>query len=509
MDTFFATLLLKKVSKAGIHEAANWHRSRNRPDHYPMKKELTWVADEKRKSGGRWRKKHRGETFWFSDIEGKSDRAGYKRAIEAFKIWRAKIDLQKQQNKPHQDDYNEAIGLRKDMLAWLATEQDPDPIRVRLLAEVKTLEAEFAKPKPRPLTETGIILDPIHRSVMSMEDVMAWLERLDSLRQHQRWTRNSATDNTLDGHIGDFLAMQLTRARSGQIKVTTYKGYKERTGYFRRWLQDNSRTEITAKAVTAYNNHLLMLIGKGDITEQHGASLFSQARSVIRWLWRHGACELPNNLDDSLLTIQVTLKEIAPFTNDELQVIWTNASERTKLYALLMLNCGMLPTDIAELRASEYDGQKITRRRTKTGKRTTSGRGKNVPVVSWKLWDETRRLLDKHRTHGEEFLLHNEDGGKLVRNVIKDDGEVSSVDNIDCAWDRLVVKMKKKGVIVRPLANLRKTGPSKLEEHSDFGRYAQFFLGQAPDSMTESRYAKPSQDVFDRALTWLGQQFGF
>lgn len=474
-----------------------------------MKRELTWVDDEKRKAGGRWRKKYRGELFWFSDIEGKSDRAGYKRAIEAFKIWRAEIDLQKEQNKPHQVEYNEAIGLRKDMLAWLATEQDPDPIRVRLLAELKTLEAEFAKPKPRPITEIGFPSDPISRTVMSMEDILIWLSRLESLRLHQRWTRQSATDNTLDGHIGDFLAMQLTRARSGQIKVSTYRGYKERTEYFRRWLQDNSRSEITSKVVTAYNNHLLMLIGKGDITEQYGASLFSQARSVIRWLWRHGACELPNNLDDPLLTIQVTLKEIAPFEKDELQVIWENASERTKLYALLMLNCGMLPTDIADLRSSEYDGRKITRRRTKTGKRTTSGRGKNVPVVSWLLWDETRQLLDKHRTHGEEFLLLNADGGKLVRNVIKDDGEVSSVDNIDCAWDRLVVKMKKRGVIVRPLANLRKTGPCKLEEHSDFGRYAQFFLGQAPDSMTESRYAKPSPEIFDRAMSWLGEQFGF
>lgn len=65
-----------------------------------MKKELTWVDDTKRKAGGRWRKKYRGESFWFSDIEGKSDRAGYRRAIDAFKIWRAEIDLQKEQNKP-------------------------------------------------------------------------------------------------------------------------------------------------------------------------------------------------------------------------------------------------------------------------------------------------------------------------------------------------------------------------------------------------------------------------
>lgn len=325
-----------------------------------MKIKLTWQADAKRRAGGRWRKKYKGAVFFFADIAGKSDREGYKRAVEAFKQFRAEIDLKREQNKPHQDDYQQAIGLRQEMLTWLATEQDPDPIRTRLLEEVKLLEAEFAKPKPRPITETGILLDPIHRSVMPMEDMMSWLERLESLRQHQRWTRSQASANTLDGHIGEYIALQKKRAESKQIKIRTYKAYQERTEYFRNWLRDDSRNEITARVVTAYHSHLLDLIAKGDMAEQYGASLFSQARTVIRWLWRHGACELPNNLDDALLSIQVTLKEIVPFTKDELQVIWDNASERTRLYALLMLNCGMLPSDIAELRAAEYDGHRIT-----------------------------------------------------------------------------------------------------------------------------------------------------
>ena len=474
-----------------------------------MKIKLTWQADDKRRAGGRWRKKYKGEVFFFAEITGKSDREGHKQAVEAFRSWRAGIDLKQQQNKPHQDDYRQAIALRQDMLAWLATEQEPDPIRTRLLEEVKALEIEFAKPKPRPITDTGIVLDPIHRSLMSMEDMMRWLERLESLRQHQRWTRNQATDDTLDGHIGEFLAVQLGRAKSGQIKVRTYKSYLERSEYFRKWLREASRIEITARVVTAYHSHLLGLIAKAEMSEQYGASLFSQARSVVRWLWRHGACELPNNLDDPLLTIQVTLKEIAPFTESELKVIWDNASERTKLYALLMLNCGMLPSDIAELRATEYDGQRITRRRTKTGKQTTTGRGQNVPVVSWPLWGETRRLLDNHRSGKGEFLLLNDEGGQLLRSKLKDDGSVSFINNIDSAWDRLVEKMEKRNVPIRPLANLRKTGPSKLEEHAEYGRYAQYFLGQAPDSMTESRYAKPSPDVFCRAVSWLGQQFGF
>lgn len=475
-----------------------------------MKTELTWVADAKRKAGGRWRKKYRGEIFWYSEIEGKSDRAGYKRAVEAFKTWRAKIDLKLEAEKPYQKDYRMAIQLRQDMLGWLAAEQDPDPIRNRLLDELKQLEAEFAKAKPRPIKEIGILTDPIDRSVMSMSDVMEWMDRLGSLRTFHRWTNTEPKNNTLDGHIGEFVTVQMSRSIAGQINATTFKGYQERTQYFRNWLTTNGHQEISPRIVSGFNSHLLTLIGTGAITEQYGASLFSQAKAVVRWLWRNDLCELPKNLDDPMLHIEVALKEITPFSNDELQVIWDNASERTRLYALLMLNCGMLPTDISELKPSEYDGRRITRRRTKTGKQTTSGRGQNVPIVSWMLWDETRTLLDKHRSSDRTHLLLNQDGGVLHRSTLNPDTKkVSIVDNIDSAWGRMAVKMEKRGIVVRPLAYLRKTGPSKLEEHDSYGRYSQFFLGQAPDTMTEGRYAKPSQDVFDKAVIWLGEQFGF
>lgn len=474
-----------------------------------MKKELTWVADPRRSAGGRWRKKYKGQLFWFSDIQGKSDRAGYQRAVQALTEWRATIDLHQEQNKPHQDHYHEAIALRKDMLTWLAMEQDPDPIRNRLLAEAKALDTELSKNIPRPISETGIFLDPIHRTLMPMSEMLTWLDRLESLRQHQRWTKHAAADNTLDGHIADYLSLQLKRAQSGQITTLTYKGYRDRTEHFRKWLTANSTNRVTPKTVTSYHAHLLNLIDTGTLSEQHGSTLFGQARSVIRWLYRNGACELPNNLDDPLLTIQVTLKEIEPFTQHELTVVWDNASDRTKLYALLMLNCGMQPADIAALRASEYDGSTITRRRTKTGRRTTSGRGKKVPVVSWHLWEETRRLLDKFRTHNNPLLLLNDNGQPLIRSTLKDDASVSTTNNVDSAWDRLVERARKKGLVIRPLTHLRKTGSSKLEEHLEFGRFSQYFLGHAPGSMTESRYAKPSPANFTRAVIWLGQQFGF
>lgn len=190
-----------------------------------MKIELTWAADDKRRAGGRWRKKYRGEIFFYSEIEGKSDREGKRQAIEAFKVWRAQIDLKNEKEKPNQDEYTEAIRMRKDMLEWLAVEQDPDPIRHRLLSELKTIEAEFAKPKPRPISAIGLTCDPIPRAIMNMGEILVWMSRLESLREHHRWLRSQMAGSTLDEHIGEYLAVQLRRAKSGQIKIRTYKTY--------------------------------------------------------------------------------------------------------------------------------------------------------------------------------------------------------------------------------------------------------------------------------------------
>ena len=66
-------------------------------------------------------------------------------------------------------------------------------------------------------------------------------------------------------------------------------------------------------------------------------------------------------------------------------------SDKTKLYLLLMLNCGMYQNDIAELLDEEVNWKNgtITRARSKT-------RDRNGPVVTYKLWPETFALLKKH-----------------------------------------------------------------------------------------------------------------
>jgi integrase len=367
------------------------------------------------------------------------------------------------------------------------------------------LETEFSKPKPKDVNATGVLLDPLHRSHMSMDDILAWLDRLESLRLYKQATLAS-TDDSLQEQISDYLETQRKRAKLGQIKMSTFKAYQERTEPFQNWLKINNRTQINTAVVRDYQTYIVEEISESRISEQWGCHLRKQANSVIHYLARNELCTLPANLNDPVLTIQVADKEITPLSDAEIKIILNNSPERTKLYALLMLNCGMLPTDIADLKQTEYNGTHITRKRSKTGKKK-KGKKNQVPTVSWKLWNSTRQLLDKYRSDHAEYLLLNQGGQPLMKKAIRKDGKVSITSNIKSCWSRLQKKMKRKGIIVRPLEQLRKTGACKLEDNIAYARYSQFFLGQAPSGITEKRYAPPSKQIFDEAMTWLGQQF--
>ena len=148
--------------------------------------------------------------------------------------------------------------------------------------------------------------------------------------------------------------------------------------------------------------------------------------------------------------------EIETFTVDEVRALLAACdgfSERTKLYLLLMLNCGMYQNDIAELRQDEVNWSKgtLTRARSKT-------RERNGPVVTYKLWPETFALLKKHRAGGE-LALTTDEGNPLVKYWLED-GKMRRYDAIQSAWTRLAEKMG--GKIRLGMKHLRKTSATML-----------------------------------------------
>ncbi|HUV66489.1 MAG TPA: hypothetical protein VMW24_21555, partial [Sedimentisphaerales bacterium] len=88
-----------------------------------------------------------------------------------------------------------------------------------------------------------------------------------------------------------------------------------------------------------------------------------------------------------------------------------HTAEKTRLYILLMLNCGFQQSDVADIRQNEVDWEKgrIKRPRNKTKKR------KNAQLVDYKLWGDTLALLKKYRSEHPERVLINEKGKALWR----------------------------------------------------------------------------------------------
>jgi len=163
-----------------------------------------------------------------------------------------------------------------------------------------------------------------------------------------------------------------------------------------------------------------------------------------------------------------------------------------------MMNCGFYPVDIANLTKQEYKNGRIVRKRTKT-----RNRSKNVPLVDFLLWKETDRLLKKYQSNHHELVLLNRNGDPLWKEVEKN-GKFSRISNIKCNFFRI----QRKTGIKKPLKSVRKTSASLLETHLEYGRYAEYFLGEAPSSITAKHYAKPSKEQFDAAICWLGTQYG-
>ena len=230
----------------------------------------------------------------------------------------------------------------------------------------------------------------------------------------------------------------------------------------------------------------------------------TSVKSFVRWLWQIEAIStLPRVLDgkSTVLTISKPTPKVITFTKEEITSLLGGASDRTKLYVLLMLNCGMTQKDIADLQVSEVDwnGGRIVRKRSKTADY------ENVPTVNYLLWPETLRSLKQEREAGsKDLVLRNTTGNPIWSEEITSDGKYKKNDNVRNAFERLRKKLK----IGKPLKSLKKSSASLLRDNEKFSALASLFLGHAPRSISDRHYTQVPQNLFDQAIRWLGQEYG-
>ncbi len=310
-------------------------------------------------------------------------------------------------------------------------------------------------------------------------------------------------DRTVSAQVDAWRSLLRAACQSRQISEGRFDAYSRKIKPFVAWLGPGTAIDaIDEVKLEGFYAHLTQKVGAGDYAPATAHELLMTAKQFISRLAELKLIALPGNIRSRRFRFNHSAPaKIETFTADEIRAMLAACdgfSDRTKLFLLLMLNCGMYQNYIAELRADEIDWNKGTIRRSRSKTRERGG-----PVVTYRLWPETIALLKKHRAKGE-LALATDEGNPLVKYWLED-GAMRRYDSVQSAWSRLATKM---GLQKHRLGlkHLRKTASSLLATHPRFKFYCNHFLADSPRSVADSHYVVPSDAEFFEALDWLRLQ---
>ncbi len=326
-----------------------------------------------------------------------------------------------------------------------------------------------------------------------------WSDRLEVMQ------RAVPEDTTLKSCMDRFLNDKTASASAGELSAARVYALRLHLNDFAKWAGHSLPVvEINGQTLIDFRVELLKKVQANKWSRTTASDRLTTVKSFVRWLWQIEAIPtLPRIMDgrSAALNIGSSHAEIVVFTKDEISTLLQKASDRTRLYILLMLNCGMTQKDIADLQHSEVDwtAGRITRKRSKTRKH------ENVPEVCYVLWPETLRLLKQERSQkAAGNVLLNENGGPIWWNEVTADGEYKKNDNVKNAFDRLRRKTK----IQKPLKSLKKTSATLIRGNSEYASLESLFLGHSGKTIAHRHYAQPPQNLLDQAIGWLATEYG-
>jgi integrase len=423
--------------------------------------------------------------------------SSYRAANAWWTAKRAELD-----HLPLDDRVPESVAIREKMLDYLALEPGEDrQTRTRLQGEIEALKSGARINKP-----DGVAFDPT--AALPVAEKIAWMDRIATVEKHHEWTGKTEVpvDRTIGALADKYAELERSRYEGGEISIATWAQERACLMVFRD--QVGSTQDVSVLTGDRYEkywswvNRTITSIGS---KKRH----LRIARSFITWLSEKGVIPLPSNLSSRRLRFKGEPKPIATMSREQVRTLIDHATGQLRLHLLLMLNCGFTQIDITELRQVEVDWAtgRITRRRTKA----VNGGYSKAPTVTWALWPETFTLLNRYRQPTGDRVLLTEDGTLWMTRRPKGDTGYTKTDNIVSAFRRLLDKLAKShpGKEFGSLSELRATASTMLDNHENYGRYVQHFLGQSPRSVAAAHYVTPSQVQFDHAVAWLGEQFGF
>ena len=353
-------------------------------------------------------------------------------------------------------------------------------------------------------------LDP-PKSYRQGHHTVATLDGVTSVKMPGRLThRNIPADRALCTAIARYLVSKRVLTDAGELSPGRYERIRVALTNFERWAGRKSVDDVDGRMLIDFHGWLTKQVASGKWGRWHAKQQLDDVRQFVDTyiIACYPDYTPPPNLRSRSLSIKTERHEISPFTVDEVKAIYAQAKERMKLFMLLGLNCGMTQQDISRLYRHQVDSKNgyIIRKRGKTKWHP------NVPTVKYKLWAETLRLLKKYDAGrmGENDLVLVTSGGKeFVRYTYQPSGKTTRFDGIGMNFCQLLIQhfphLKNK----KTFKCLRKTGATLLGNDARYFFCAWLYLGHSAKTIAEQHYIKPSQELIDEAIIWLGKQLGF
>ncbi len=417
----------------------------------------------------RWRKIHQGKIYYvgIGHCSNKNDRAGYKVALADWQAIKDKMDNEPTELERHLYD----LSLERAEVA-VETEQTIGQLDDATLDELRAQD------------------ERIRKSIDQFRERRA-------IAAVTRKVKGKPHAETVEAYATDFLKTKQDRHAIGALSANRVRSVEQHLTTIKDCLgKDTLVSTIGDTSVKAYWQFLVDQIKAGKIGRTTASDRWHLFKEFIRSIY---AIPVPRNLGDRALSFGKPSKTVVPWTVDEVKALLAKTPhERFELWILLMLNCGMYSKDISDLKPSEvnWEAGRIIRKRSKTEHLATT------PAVNYKLWDRTFELLKKYGNGNGDRVLLNRGGNALVQQFYKPNGKMKNQDTVYDAYRHAYPKPRKH------LKALRKTGASLLETHDVYCMCVEIYLAHTVATVTDRSYRNYSQDRFDAAISWLGEQLG-
>lgn len=314
----------------------------------------------------------------------------------------------------------------------------------------------------------------------------------------------NAGTRTVGAKAAEFLAEFMVRTQADQRSGGRFINVELGINQFRDWIGiDTDIDEITSAKVRGYYEHLLGRLADPDdvLTSTYSArdklQIFKQ---FVRWLGENEyIAALPANLDSRQMVIEVDDLDPKHMTPSQFQRLLAASTPKSKLYWLLMANCGMTQIDIAELRPRDihwgnglivYKRQKLKRKKTRKPK-------------TYKLWPETLELLKEYASRTSERALLGRNGLLLARRQVSPGGDKK---NVNAITNRYNYCAEKAGLEGFSATDIRNTAATVLK-NSRYAEKRTIYTQHSATNTTDRHYAVDYDNTLDGALAFLREKF--